>query len=37
MNSLEGNNNTCSSCEFQDNISLLRETRFFGALPLEGT
>lgn len=35
MNSPEGNNNNGSSCEFQDNISLLRETGFFGGLPLE--
>ncbi len=34
--SLSGKNgNNCASCEFQDNISLLRETSFFGALPLE--
>jgi CRP-like cAMP-binding protein len=35
MSSPEENDNHCSSCEFQDNISLLRETGFFGALPLE--
>ncbi len=35
MSSPEGNDNHGTSCEFQDNISLLRETGFFGALPLE--
>ncbi len=35
MSSPEGNDNHGGSCEFKDNISLLRETSFFGALNLE--
>ena len=35
MSSPEENDNQAASCEFQDNISLLRETSFFGALSLE--
>lgn len=35
MSSSEKNDNSCASCEFQDNISLLRETSFFSALPME--
>ena len=35
MNSNSGKNNTCRSCEFQENLDILRQINFFSHLPLE--
>ncbi len=35
MNSSEEKTDACLSCEFQENLDILRETYFFSALPLE--
>ncbi len=35
MNLSEGKTNTGLSCEFQENLNLLRETYFFTGFPLE--
>ncbi len=35
MNSLQVKNKGCESCEFQENLSILREIDFFSELPLE--
>ena len=35
MNSYTENNDTCQSCEFDDNLGILREIPFFSGLPLE--
>ena len=35
MNSSVEKTNVCLSCEFQENLDILRETYFFSALPLE--
>ena len=36
MNSSPGRNDSYGSCEFQDNLDLLRQVPFFSGLPLEG-
>lgn len=35
MNSSQGKNEACLSCEFQENLAILREIDFFSELPLE--
>ncbi|MBW1960759.1 MAG: cyclic nucleotide-binding domain-containing protein [Deltaproteobacteria bacterium] len=35
MNSSEGKSEVCLTCEFQENLDILRETYFFSALSLE--
>ena len=35
MNSNSGKNETCPSCEFQENLDILRKINFFSHLPLE--
>lgn len=35
MSSYTGNNDSCKSCEFQDNLNILREVSFFSQFPLE--
>ena len=35
MNSNSGKNETCQSCEFQENLDILRQINFFSQLPLE--
>ena len=35
MDSLEEKTEVCLSCEFQENLNILRETYFYSALPLE--
>ena len=35
MNSNSGKNETCKSCEFQENLDILRQINFFSQLPLE--
>jgi len=35
MNSNSGKNETCQSCEFQENLDILRQINFFSHLPLE--